>query len=205
MKKRERAVARSLRTFAVTKGIPALLILLMGCVAGCRWSSLTGGDGVPHKGNVAPSAFYSEAELEELYFEHRESFQEIVEIVLASDSLRQHIRDKNEDDWAVYAEIDQRFFTAEDWEKIVAFLKDIKPHMIMRSLKHGDDIVYFTFNSGRRDGKLVLISLYNIKNPETKDFYDKSNVSLQGFKASFQEIDTNWWIEVEEWSEMSGG
>ena len=61
--------------------------------------------------------------------------------------------------------------------------------MIMRSLKHGDDIVYFTFNSGQRDGKWVSISLYNIKNPETKDFYDNGSVS-------FQEIDTNWWIEV---------
>ena len=157
-----------------------LTVLVAGCIAGC-WTE------TESRWIIPEPMFYSEEDLKNLYFDHKDEFQEVVEIVLGSDSLLQHLKDTNDNDWGICTTDDARFFTKEDWEKIVAFSQDVKFTMIMRSLEDGEDTVYFVFRRKRENGKQIGVHLYKVANEKNLDSYSYEN-------DTFEEIDENWWI-----------
>lgn len=93
-----------------------LTILVAGCIAGC-WTE------TESRWIIPEPMFYSEEDLENLYFDHKETFQEVVEIVLGSDSFLQYIRDSKEGDGDISMKSDRRYFAQEDWAKIETLLK----------------------------------------------------------------------------------
>lgn len=116
-------------------------------------------------------ATYTKEQLADLYWEHKDEFNKVAEIVLASDAFRQRIIDNNDDDWGIRSEYLKDDFPEEGWGEIVDLFKVIRPYMIMRSLREGRDVVYFSFASQKTSGLEISTSLYYFKSAGTMEKY----------------------------------
>jgi len=134
---------------------------------------------------------YTKDEFMDMYWEHKDELSEVAEIVLASDSLKQRIRDNNEIDWAIHSDSVKDDFSEEDWEKIVDLYEKIRPVTIMRALRKNDDVVYIRFYSIEEDGSYID-SLFYFKNAETAEAY-------KGYSwvGELEHLDGYWYVEEE--------
>lgn len=134
-------------------------------------------------------ATYTKDELVDLYWAHKDELTKVAEIVLASDTLRQRIRDAYEVDWGIFAKYDKRYFSDSDWNKIVDLFKKTRPYMIMRSLRQGDT-VYFDFRVRRLNNVEIKNSLYYFKSTATMEIFKKFI-----WVGELEHLDGYWYID----------
>ncbi len=141
--------------------------------------------------SIIPSrhvATYTKDELADLYEAHKDEFNKVAEIVLASDAFRQRIIDSHEGDWEIKTEYVKDDFSEGDWNEIVDLFQKIRPYMIMRSLVLGDT-VYFDFGHQKTSGMEISTSL----------FYFKSAATMEAYKGyiwvgDLEQLDGYWYI-----------
>lgn len=134
-------------------------------------------------------ASYTKEELGDLYWNNKDEFVNVAEIMLANDKIRQIIIDTHDDDWGVLTKNDKRFFPEEEWDQVEKLFKKIRPYMIMLSLRNNDSVVYFNFNSRKVDGKKISTSLYYFKNVKTMELY-----KLYPWVGTLEQLDGYWYI-----------
>ena len=146
---------------------------------------------------IAPSraSAYTKDELADAYWRNREAFTNVAEIVLANERIRQIIINNYDDDFDIYTKNDKRFFTEPEWKQIEELFLEIKPTMLMLSLRNNDRVVYFNFPDTHVNGKVTGTSLFYFKNSATMERY-KGYVWV----GTLEHLDGYWYIEEDHWN-----
>jgi len=163
----------------------AIILIFISLIVICFLLSL-------EKGRIIPShriVKYSKDELTDLYWKYQNELNEVAEIIIASNSFRQSIRDSNDIDRGISTEATKQYFSEDEWNKIVDLFQKICPLMIMLSLRNGDRVVYINFGLVKEKNYYISTSLYYFKNPYTAERY-KEYI----FIDSLEHLDGYWYI-----------
>ena len=160
-------------------GIVAILLILVSLITGSNPPFIIIGK---------PTA-YTTDELADLYWERKDELGEVAEIVLGSGAFLQRMIDNYDDDRGILTEYVKDDFSKEEWDKIVKLFRAIRPYMIMRSLKAGDDVIYFVFGQRKVDDHTYDTMLFYFKNPETAEYYKRYT-----WVGTLEHLDGNWYI-----------
>ena len=151
----------------IWRGFRAVTIFIaIVCLTSCTSSPSSSSDIIPSDSLIA----WTKEELIDLYGENKEELNEVAEIALACDTLKQRIVE-NHEDWEIRYSSQSDWFSEDDWAKIVDLFEKIRPYMLMRSLREGDDAIWFHFSYRKVEDGYIYISLYYFKNPETAEAY----------------------------------
>lgn len=172
--------------------ISLVSLLIIVCFLGCK------------KSNgwrlVSDSRFYTKEQLTDLYFENQELFAEVANAVLTSDNLKAYIFDSHDGDFGIYTFRDKRFFSDDEWEKILVFSNKVKYYMIMRDIEFDaegvvhSDKVHFDFPAQRiGDNYRKYVSLYYFSSQEIAETYIEDSVR----SSEYSKVEPNWWIREE--------
>ena len=167
--------------------LTAIFIAVM-CLSACRSSSPF----IIPNGSLIE---WTKDELNEAFWEYEDELNEVAEIVLASESLKQRMIDSY-DDGFIAGEAYKKYFSDEDWGKIVDLFEKIRPYELIRSLRLGDDVVWIDFSYRKVKGGYLAAALYYFKNPETAEAYG----SYVG--RGLEHLDGYWYIS-EKFTETS--
>ena len=158
------------------------VIIAQACLSAC---GATPPSIIPFESEVA----WTKEELIEVYWEYKEELDEVAEIVLASESLYERMRETN-DDGFISSEAYKKYFSEGDWEKIVDLFEKIRPSELIRSLRLSDDVVSIDFKGRNVEGDHIWASLYYFKNPETAEAYKGYSFVGDGL----EHLDGYWYI-----------
>ena len=144
---------------------------------------------------------WTKDDLSEAFWEYKDELNEVAEIVLASESLRQSMigndasedyKDYNTNFGYIASEANKDYFSEEDWGKIVDLFKKIRPLEIVRSLRHGD-VVWIDFIGRKVDDGYLRTSLYYFRKPKTVDVYNSYIFSIG---VELEHLDGYWYIKT---------
>lgn len=110
--------------FSISRAI-SLLSILLSITCGCFGVS---------KRLVPETAFYTKDELSSLFYENKELFSEVADIVLSSDKLKEYMLEIGDGDFGINATYDKRFFSDNNWKKILQFSKSVSFDFLTKSL-----------------------------------------------------------------------
>jgi len=158
--------------------IPAIAVSLV-CLVAC--SSIEAHI-IPHNSRVA----YTKAELIDLYWEYKDELSEVADIVLTNDPLLQDIIDNKDAERDVSANSHKRYFSEDDWEKVVDLYEKIRALTIERE-RSGAVSIYFRLQ--KADKNYINNSLIYFRNEETLEYYQKNR-----WEEEFEHLDGYWYI-----------
>jgi hypothetical protein len=160
------------------------ILIVLACLSACNSPSPI----VPNGCLVE----WTKGEVIELYWEYKDEMNEVAEIVLACDTIRKRIIENYE-----FGEISNNsqksWFSEDDWYQITDLFEKIRPYMIVRSLREGDDdfdVVWIDFSPRYLKDGYVSSSLYYFKNPETAEEYKAYMVEGE----TLEHLDGYWYI-----------
>ena len=137
---------------------------------------------------------YTKEELVNLYWENKDELNEVAEIVLANDGLKQRIIDNHDDYGEIRFMSDKGYFPEEEWNKIVALYKKIRCNEIVRLIWGGKDgVVYVDWRSKKTDGHEIYTALYYFKDVNTMEFYKQHYMGTIG-QFVLEQIDGGWYV-----------
>ena len=169
----------------IWRGFRAVTIFIaIVCLTSCTSLPSTSTTIIPSDSTIA----WTKEELKDLYWENKEELNEVAEIALACDMLKQQIVE-NHEDWEICYSSQSDWFSEDDWAKIVDLFEKIRPYMLMRSLRSEDDVIWFVFSYRKVEDGYIHISLYYFKNPQTAIAY-----KLAG---SLEHLDGYWYVNEE--------
>jgi len=133
---------------------------------------------------------YSKDELIEAYWRYKDELNEVAEIVLNSNSFRQRIIDGKEGDWDICSDYVKGDFSEEEWGSIVDLFEKIRPYMLMRSLREGNNVFYINFGQRKVNGDWISNSLYYFKTDKAVDDFSKYS-----WVGELEHIDGYWYVD----------
>ena len=144
--------------------------------------------------NSSERTLYALESLQSMYFDNTELFRNVANIIYNNDELKRVIINHNEEDWEIYTTYDCRFFEDSEWKEVQELFDKTGVYQIIRSLKYGNDIVYFIFYDN--DSSTTLDLYYNITNDE------QVIMSYKGRSDEVTRVDDYWWIIVNKHGDM---
>lgn len=147
--------------------------------------------------SISDSQYYTGEQIEEIFYANEEEFDEVAKIVQENDAVQKSIDESDVSYARIMSNGDEKYFTDEEWSKILAFFENVKPMEIDKYDtekrgygQEGDSIIAIYFPKNNK-GKSV--ALYYINMP---DEIEVSMFRAQNYDA-FKRIGEHWWLGEE--------
>jgi len=143
---------------------------------------------IPRRSVIAPE----KNELVDLYWTYKDELNEVAQIVLTSEALRQRIIDGSRNFRQISSDFVREDFSEEEWEKIVDLFEKIRPSVITRTYYgEGNNVIHVSFST-RRVGEYVFsVFLFYFEQPGRVAGYRRFEEFWTG---PIEHLDGNWYI-----------
>ena len=135
--------------------------------------------------------YYTKEELTEVFYDNKEEFTEMVDIIFNNKKLLAHISEKQLGGGPIDDTFSKQFFTDEEWKKICAFFGKYKPYSIERDIEIPGGALIFYFGTN------------TIKSTDLFYFMNDSEGESSSKPYLFgtnEQIDEHWWIVTDGFS-----
>ena len=139
---------------------------------------------------------YTKEELANACWEYKEELNEVAKIVLENEAFERQIRNSREGDGSLIVEGSKVDYTDEEWEAIVDLFNKIRPYMLMRDIRNGDNVFYITFFRTKIDDGYISTTLYYFQDADAVERYQK-NIWV----GALDHIDGGWYVgeDISDW------